>query len=94
MNIFYNDNTLFVNIYEELNSYNVNRLKLRVFKIVTEYDIENVVLTTSGSVTVSDSRIKSTNTGIFVPDLSINDLISDITVTFSNSNKISNNHSQ
>ena len=44
MNIFYNDNTLFVNIYEELNSYNVNRLKLRVFKIVTEYDIENVVL--------------------------------------------------
>ncbi len=44
MNIFYNDNTLFVNIYEELNSCNVNRLKLRVFKIVTEYDIENVVL--------------------------------------------------
>ena len=27
-----------------LNSYNVNRLKLRVFKIVMEYDIENVVL--------------------------------------------------
>ena len=44
MDIFYSDNTLFVNIYEELNSYNVNRLKLRVFKIVTEYDIENVVL--------------------------------------------------
>lgn len=44
VNIFYNDNTLFVSIYEELNSYNVNRLKLRVFKIVTEYDIENVVL--------------------------------------------------
>ena len=44
VNIFYNDNTLFVNIYEELNSYNVNRLKLRVFKIVMEYDIENVVL--------------------------------------------------
>ena len=44
MNIFYSDNTLFVNIYEELNSYNVNRLKLRVFKIVREYDIENVVL--------------------------------------------------
>lgn len=44
MNIFYSDNTLFVNIYEELNPYNVNRLKLRVFKIVREYDIENVVL--------------------------------------------------
>ena len=49
MNIFYNDNTLFVNIYEELNSYNVNRLKLRVFKIVTEYDIENVVLSINNS---------------------------------------------
>ncbi len=44
MNIFYSDNTLFVNVYEKLNSYNVNRLKLRVFKIVREYDIENVVL--------------------------------------------------
>ena len=44
MNIFYSDNTLFVNVYEELNPYNVNRLKLRVFKIVREYDIENVVL--------------------------------------------------
>ena len=44
VNIFYSDNTLFVNIYEELNPYNVNRLKLRVFKIVREYDIENVVL--------------------------------------------------
>ena len=44
VNIFYNDNTLFVNVYEKLNSYNVNRLKLRVFKIVREYDIENVVL--------------------------------------------------
>ena len=47
MNIFYNDNTLFVNIYEELNSYNVNRLKLRVFKIVRDYDILNVVLSIS-----------------------------------------------
>ena len=47
MNIFYNDNTLFVNVYEKLNSYNVNRLKLRVFKIVRDYDILNVVLSIS-----------------------------------------------
>ncbi len=47
MNIFYSDNTLFVNIEEELNDYNINRLKLRVFKIVRDYDILNVVLSIS-----------------------------------------------
>ena len=47
MNIFYSDNTLFVNIEEELNDYNINRLKLRVFKIVRDYDIANVVLSIS-----------------------------------------------
>lgn len=47
MNIFYSDNTLFVNIEGELNDYNINRLKLRVFKIVRDYDILNVVLSIS-----------------------------------------------
>ena len=47
MNIFYSDNTLFVKIEEELNDYNINRLKLRVFKIVRDYDILNVVLSIS-----------------------------------------------
>ncbi len=48
MNIFYSDNTLFINMDEEINEYSVNRLKTRVFKIVRDYDIENVVLSTSG----------------------------------------------
>ncbi len=48
MNIFYSDNTLFINMDEEINEYSINRLKTRVFKIVRDYDIENVVLSTSG----------------------------------------------
>lgn len=48
MNIFYSDNTLFINMDEEINEYSINRLKTRVFKIVKDYDIENVVLSTSG----------------------------------------------
>ena len=48
---------------------------------VYELDIENVVLTSTGSVTILDSRIKSSNTGIFIPDLSVDDLVSDISVT-------------
>ena len=48
---------------------------------VSEFDIENVVLTPTGSVTVLDSRIKSSNIGLFIPDLSVDDLVSDISVT-------------
>ena len=48
MNIFYSDNTLFINMDEDINEYSINRLKTRVFKIVRDYDIENVVLSTSG----------------------------------------------
>ena len=48
MNIFYSDNTLFINMDEDINEYSINRLKTRVFKIVKDYDIENVVLSTSG----------------------------------------------
>ena len=52
--------------------------------IVSEFDIENVVLTSDGTVTVEDSRIKSTNTGSFTPDLSVMDLVSGINVTCAN----------
>ena len=47
----------------------------------SEYDIENVVLTKTGSVRVNDSRITAKNTGVFTPDLSVNDLVSNINVT-------------
>ena len=49
--------------------------------IVSEFNIENVVLTSSGNVEVSDSRITSSNTGEFIPDLSVSDLVSNINVT-------------
>lgn len=44
MNIFYNNNTLYINLEEEINEYNMSKLKSRVFKIVRDYDITTVVL--------------------------------------------------
>ncbi len=44
MNIFYNDNTLYINLEDEINEYNMNKLKSRVFKIVHDYDIDDVIL--------------------------------------------------
>lgn len=44
LNIFYNDNTLYVNLDEYLDDYVLNKLKKRVFNILEDYDIENIVL--------------------------------------------------
>ncbi len=44
MNIFYNNNTLYINLEEEINEYNMNKLKSRVFKIVRDYNIADVIL--------------------------------------------------
>lgn len=44
MNIFYNNNTLYINLEEEINEYNMNKLKSRVFKIVHDYNIDDVIL--------------------------------------------------
>lgn len=44
LNIFYNDNTLYVNLEECLDDYVLNKLKKRVFNILEDYDIENIVL--------------------------------------------------
>ena len=48
MDIFYSDDTLFVNVYENINEDNISSLKTRVFKIARDYDIENIVLNTNG----------------------------------------------
>ena len=48
MDIFYSDDTLFVNVYENINEDNISSLKTRVFKIARAYDIENIVLNTNG----------------------------------------------
>lgn len=44
MNIFYNDNTLYVNLEERVDDYMMHKLRRRVFNIVDDYDIESVVL--------------------------------------------------
>ena len=44
MNIFYNNNTLYINLEEEINEYNMNKLKNRVVKIVRDYNIDDVIL--------------------------------------------------
>ena len=44
MKIFYNDNTLFINLNDLIDVNNVSKLKKRVFGILNDYDIENIVL--------------------------------------------------
>ena len=44
MNIYYNDKTLYVNVEELNNDNNLNTLKQRVFGILNDYDIDNIVL--------------------------------------------------
>ena len=44
LNIFYNDNTLYVNLDEYLDDYVLNKLQKRVFNILEDYDSENIVL--------------------------------------------------
>ena len=48
------------------------------------YHKENNTCQSKKCVGVNDSRITSSCTGTFVPDLSVNDLISNITVTCAN----------
>ena len=44
VNIFYSNNTLFVNLVDFIDDSSVNKLKSRVFGILDDYDIENIVL--------------------------------------------------
>ena len=44
MNIYYTNNTLYVNLNERIDDFNISMLKKRVFNILDDYDIENIVL--------------------------------------------------
>jgi len=44
MEIYYNDKTLYVNLDELRNNSTLKLLKTRVFNIINDYDIENIVL--------------------------------------------------
>ena len=44
MNIYYMNNTLYVNLEDYLDDISINNLKSRVFNILDDYDINNIVL--------------------------------------------------
>ena len=44
MNIYYKDNTLYVNMNEDINMESILVLRKRVFGILDDYDINNIVL--------------------------------------------------
>jgi len=49
MDIFYTNETLFVNINDELTQNSVNIMQKRIFRIIEDYDIDNIVLKNHGS---------------------------------------------
>ena len=44
MNIYYTNNTLFVNLKDEITELLISKLKSKVFTILDDYDIRNIVL--------------------------------------------------
>lgn len=44
MNIYYMNNTLYVNLNDYIDDMSINNLKSRVFNILDDYDIKNIVL--------------------------------------------------
>ncbi len=44
MNIYYMNNTLYVNFEDYIDDISVDKLKSRVFNILDDYDINNIVL--------------------------------------------------
>lgn len=50
MEIFYKQDTLFVNLDEDVNQENISNVKRKVFNIIDDYDIDNIVLNIIGSI--------------------------------------------
>ena len=50
MEIYYKKDTLYVNVDECLNDNCMNSIRKRVFSIIDDYDIENIVLNIIGNV--------------------------------------------
>ena len=44
MNIYYTENTLYINMSDEINDESIINLRKRVFGILNDYDIDNIVL--------------------------------------------------
>ena len=43
MEIVYTEETLYVNIFDEINELLVSKIQNRVFRIIDDYDIDNIV---------------------------------------------------
>ena len=50
MEIYYKKDTLYVNVDEYLNNSSMSNIRKRVFSIIDDYDIENIVLNIIGNV--------------------------------------------
>lgn len=44
MNIFYTEDTLYINLEDQIDNLTLDRLKKRVFGILDDYNIDNIVL--------------------------------------------------
>lgn len=44
MNIFYTEDTLYINLEDQIDNLTLNNLKKRVFGILDDYNIDNIVL--------------------------------------------------
>ncbi len=48
MDIFYTNETLYVNLNDKVTTNLIMSMKSKVFKIIKDYDIDNIVLNTGG----------------------------------------------
>ena len=44
MNIIYNNNTLYISMSEDINNESISNLRRKVFNIIDDYNIKNIVL--------------------------------------------------
>lgn len=54
MDIFYTKETLFVNMNNNISNNNITTMQKRVFKIIEDYDIDNIVLNLGTDVKSKD----------------------------------------
>ncbi len=48
MNIFYTNETLYVNLVDTINTDILEILKKRIFRIINDYDIDNIIINVIG----------------------------------------------
>ena len=59
MNMIYSGETLFVDLNGDSEFIDFNYVKTRVFNVLDQYDIENVIINTSGLFNINKNKIAS-----------------------------------